>query len=103
MRMANNQSDARMHRTPEAIRAKSTGCESRFAKFWQCACCLAPLSYLTLRLLQLLPSLAFFVTNIAEMCLEKRELRFMRIWVVVQRFTDPVSWSGLLRLTYPME
>ena len=64
---------------------------------------LASTFYLALRLFQLLPKLAFFATNIAEMSLEKRELRFMRIWMVVQSFADPISWSGLLRLTDPME
>ena len=54
---------------------------------------------LALRFFQLLFNFGFFVTNIFEVALEKRQLRFLRIRLVTHRLTLPVLGPGLLRLT----
>src|SRR5262249_40533860 len=59
-------------------------------------------SCLALRFLQLLSDFAFFATNILQMALEKRKLRFLRGRMVEQSsivLTTVVCWPWLLRLT----
>ena len=45
--------------------------------------------------LQLLSNFAFFATNIAQMTLEKRQLRFLRIRLVTHRLALSVLRAGL--------
>ena len=56
---------------------------------------------LPLRFLQLLPDLAFFVANVAEVALKERQLRGLRVRVVEQSLivlATPVRWARGLRL-----
>jgi len=51
---------------------------------------------LPLRFFELLSHFAFFATNIFQVALEKRELRFLRIRLVTHGLALPVLRSGLL-------
>ena len=55
---------------------------------------------LPLRFFELLPHFAFFATNIFQVALEKRQLRFLRIRLVTHRLTLPVLRAGLLCLAH---
>jgi hypothetical protein len=71
MRIARSESDAGIHRTSKALRAKSLKLPIQFREALEVRTRLRVAFYLPLRLLQLLPNLAFFATDIAEMALEK--------------------------------
>jgi len=83
MGIANDESDARTRAHSESTSCKIVKIPIAFAKPWQCAHLLAPLFLcLPLRFLQLLFDLLFFAANVAQVTLEKRELRFLRVRVV---------------------
>jgi hypothetical protein len=71
MRIATSESDAGIHRTSKALAAKSLKLPIQFREVLGVRTRPRVAFYLPLRLLQLLPNLAFFATDIAEMALEK--------------------------------